>query len=170
MTGRIAVVLLVAVFAGLHCVSLRADENTDYLKKVKPLLALRCVSCHGPLRQRGGLRLDAAVLIRKGGDSGPAIVPGKPEKSLLLHALTGTNDATRMPAEAKPLKKTEIALLRKWIADGASSPKREKIAADPRDHWAFKPPLRPQVPRPKNAGWVKNAVDAFIAVPFVRLA
>ena len=159
MIRRIAGLVCVVVATG----SVRADDGSDYVKTIKPLLAARCVNCHGPLRQRGGLRLDAGVLIRKGGDSGPAIVAGKPKQSLLLHALTGSNDATQMPEDGKPLKAKEIALIRRWIEQGATFPQGEKIAADPRDHWAFKRPVRPLVPRVKNAGWVKNPIDAFIA-------
>lgn len=140
-----------------------ADSPIDYTKQIKPLLSRYCVSCHGPLRQRGGLRLDAGSLIRKGGDSGPAVVASRPAESLLLHALQGTNDATQMPPEGKPLKKSEIALVHRWIAEGAKSPKNEPIAADPREHWAFKKPVRPAIPKLKDSSWVINPIDAFIA-------
>jgi mono/diheme cytochrome c family protein len=139
------------------------SQPVDYLKQIKPLLALHCVNCHGPLRQKGGLRLDAGELIQKGGDSGSAIVAGKPEKSLLLHALAGSNDVTQMPVDGKPLKKEDIALVRRWIQAGAVFPKGEKIAADPRDHWAFKKPVQSKLPRPKNPAWKKNPIDTFIA-------
>ncbi|GAB4144857.1 MAG: DUF1553 domain-containing protein [Planctomycetaceae bacterium] len=138
-------------------------KSVDYMKDVKPLLGARCVSCHGPLRQRGGLRLDAGRLILKGGDSGAAMVPGKPEKSLIFHAITGTGDVTKMPLEAKPLTKSEVAIIRRWIQTGATFPADEKIADDPRNHWAFKPPVRPKLPVVKNPAWMKNPIDRFIA-------
>ena len=78
-----------------------APSAVDYLKQIKPILADRCFACHGSLKQKAGLRLDAAPLLRKGGENGPAVVPGDSEKSLLIHAVTGTHDAERMPKEAR---------------------------------------------------------------------
>ena len=66
----------------------RADEAVDYLRHVKPILAARCYACHGALEQKNGLRLDAAALLKRGGDSGPAIVPGKSGESLLIQHVT----------------------------------------------------------------------------------
>jgi len=127
-------------------------------------LSVRSIHCHGPLRQNGGLRVDAGVLIQRGGDSGPAVVSSKPDKSLLLDALLGRNGVSQMPAEGKPLTVKEIALIRKWIQQGAVVPKDEIIADDPRLHWAYQVPRRPAVPHPKNADWVRNPIDAFLAV------
>jgi len=66
---------------------LRAAEAVDYLRDVKPLLAARCSACHGALQQKGGLRLDTAMLVREGGNSGPAVVPGKTDRRTLLEAV-----------------------------------------------------------------------------------
>jgi mono/diheme cytochrome c family protein len=140
-----------------------SNQKVDYLKIIKPLLGLRCTTCHGPLRQNGALRLDAAVLIRKGGDSGPAIKPGEPKKSLLLDALLGRNGVSRMPAEGKPLNPKEIDLIRKWVQQGAFAPADETIADDPRLHWAYKIPKRSPVPIPQQADWVRNPIDAFLS-------
>ena len=68
-----------------------AAEPVDYLEQVKPLLAERCAACHGALAQRGGLRLDAAQLILRGGDSGRPLVPGQPADSLLIEKITATD-------------------------------------------------------------------------------
>ncbi|MFQ5731309.1 MAG: PSD1 and planctomycete cytochrome C domain-containing protein [Planctomycetaceae bacterium] len=145
-----------------------ADGTVDYRKQIKPLLKHRCVTCHGPLRRKGGLRLDAAKFIRKGGESDSAIVPGKPDESLLVDVLTGKGGLTRMPLDGKPLKPAEIALIRRWIQQGAIAPADEKIEADPRSHWAYRPPKRPAVPTTKNGTDVRNPIDAFVAAQHER--
>ena len=66
-------------------------------------------------------------------------------------------------AEGEPLKPLQVATLKRWIEQGSLGPKDEKPEADPREHWAFRPPVRPTVPKAKNAAWVRNPVDAFIA-------
>jgi len=134
----------------------------DYLRDIKPLLMERCAICHGALKQKANLRLDASPLWRKGGESGAVIVPGKPEESLLLDAVLGANGVTRMPLEGEPLKAEQIALLRRWIADGAAAPD-EAIPEDPLAHWAFQPPQRPAPPAVARADWGSNAIDRFIA-------
>src|SRR5262245_28115510 len=68
-----------------------SEAETFFLNEVKPLLALRCISCHGPDKTEGGLRLDSREAALKGGDSGPALVVGKPEKSLLVMAIKRTH-------------------------------------------------------------------------------
>jgi mono/diheme cytochrome c family protein len=145
-----------------------SNKKVDYLQKIKPLLGLRCTTCHGPLKQNGELRLDAAVLIRKGGDSGPAIKPGKPNKSLLLDALLDRNGVSQMPAEGKPLNPKEIDLIRKWIEQGAVAPADEQIANDPRLHWAYRVPKRSPIPSPQQAGRVRNPIDAFLSVEYQK--
>src|SRR5262245_40406063 len=81
---------------------LRAAGPLDYARDVKPVLAERCISCHGPLRQRSDLRLDTAVLVRKGGRGGPAVVPGKSSKSPLLQRVRASEESERMPPEGSP--------------------------------------------------------------------
>ncbi|GDY23028.1 hypothetical protein LBMAG56_43750 [Verrucomicrobiota bacterium] len=110
----------------------------DYLRDIKPILSARCFSCHSALRQKANLRLDASQLIRQGGESGPAFKPGQSAESLLLHAVTGTRQATPMPpkSEGEPLTEKQIALLAAWIDQGALAPV-EKIPEDPRKNWAF---------------------------------
>ncbi|HMC65468.1 MAG TPA: PSD1 and planctomycete cytochrome C domain-containing protein, partial [Gemmataceae bacterium] len=135
----------------------------DYGRDIKPILHARCFACHGALRQKAGLRLDAVQLIRQGGKSGPAIVPGKSADSLLIEKVTG-NDRSRMPpkSEGSPLSGKQIALLKTWIDRGAKAAD-EPIPEDPRKHWAYQVPVRPAVPVVKNAGWVRNPIDAFVA-------
>src|SRR5262249_43055438 len=121
----------------------RAADQADYLRDVKPILSARCYPCHGALRQKAKLRLDTGALIRKGGRSGPAVVPGKSAASLLIDAVTG-KDRARMPPEDEgpALSERQIALLKAWIDRGANAPD-EPVPEDPRKHWAFQKPVRP---------------------------
>ncbi len=110
---------LVLAGAGL----LRADEAADqhFHDKVKPLLDSRCISCHGPDKVKGALRLDSRAATLKGGDNGPAVIPGKPSDSLLLQAVMHVKSDLEMPPKEK-LTTNDIAVLRRWIADGAPWP------------------------------------------------
>ena len=76
--------------------------EVDYLRDVKPLLTAKCVSCHGPLRQKGNLRLDTAKFLSKGGESGSAIMASDSAKSVLIDAVLGTNGRTKMPIDGEP--------------------------------------------------------------------
>src|SRR5215831_12597056 len=106
---------LTILAAALASPALTAAE-VDYVRDVKPILSARCFACHGAVRQKAGLRLDAAGLIRKGGKHGPAVVPGQPAASLLIEAVHG-QDRPRMPpeSEGEALPEKEIALLQSWI-------------------------------------------------------
>jgi mono/diheme cytochrome c family protein len=141
-----------------------AAADVDYLKQVKPLLEARCYSCHGALKQKGGLRLDTASQAIQGGDSGPAVVAGDPARGELLGRVAAKGKG-RMPPEhdGEALTGPQVELVRTWVAAGAPHPADEKPEADPRDHWAFKPVARPPVPKPKATDWVKNPVDAYVA-------
>ncbi len=146
-----------------------ADEpRIDYLKQVKPLLAERCFACHGALKQEGQLRLDTAALAVKGGESGAALKPSDIGGSLLMKRVTATTDSERMPPEGEPLKPAQIELLKQWIAQGAKAPADEQPERDPREHWAFKPPVKAPVPDLKSQSadskfQIRNPIDAFIA-------
>jgi hypothetical protein len=93
---------LLAVFLVSLLTSLSAAEAVDYTRDVKPILKARCFACHGPLKQKSKLRLDTVAFMRKGGRNGPVIAPGQVEKSLLLHRISATDEADRMPPEGKP--------------------------------------------------------------------
>jgi mono/diheme cytochrome c family protein len=144
--------------------SLPAAEPIDYGRTIKPLLAQKCVSCHGPQKQRGGLRLDTAVNILQGGNSGPVIVAGKGSASRLIQAVTGAEGVKRMPPKEPHLTEAQIALLRTWIDEGAVAPAKEvgeKFAAAS-THWAFRAPVRPPLPRTRDSAWTRNPIDSFI--------
>ena len=138
-----------------------ADDPVDYTRDIKPILSRHCYECHDAKKQQGGLRLDTAVELRKGGDSGDPVVPGKADKSLLIEVVEDSKIYPRMPYKRTPLKQKEIQLLATWINQGAKAPKKETVA-DVRDHWSFQPPKKPELPRVRQKAWVKNAIDQFI--------
>jgi hypothetical protein len=141
-----------------------AAQEVDYLGDVKPLLKHKCYACHGALKQRAGLRLDTGLSILKGGESGPSVVPGNPDDSLLIQVLTGDAGFQMPPANlGSPLDDQEFDLIRQWIADGAVVPKEEKSQTDPRAWWSYRPITRPPPPPLKNDTWSRSPVDHFIA-------
>jgi hypothetical protein len=134
-----------------------ADERrVEFNRQIRPLLSDRCFRCHGPdARQRkGDLRLDTDAGAKAKRDSGPAIVPGKPDDSELIRRVSSDDDTERMPppGAGKPLSRDEIRLLRRWIAEGAEY---EPL-------WSYLPPRRPRIPPVQAAAWPQNPVDRFI--------
>lgn len=135
------------------------DEAVDYVKQVKPILATKCYACHGVLKQEAGLRLDTRALMVKGGDSGPVLLAGDSEGSLILERVQAEPDSRMPPAgEGTALKADEIALLRAWIEQGAIAPDEVALEA-PTKHWAFQRIERPQLAIPPGT----NPIDAFLA-------
>lgn len=129
---------------------------------VRPILFDHCLECHGDKKQWGGLRLDSREAALRGGDSGPAIVPGKPQESLLIRAIRHVDDL-KMPKEGK-LNEQEITKLEQWIHMGA--PHSEKIGAAKRtrdpNHWAFQSTFERPLPEVHDAHWPRSGLDAFI--------
>ena len=147
----------------------------DFATQVRPLFARTCLKCHGPEKQRGGLRLDSRASVLKGGDSGePAIVPGDPDASALLERVASDDSTVRMPPKGERLAAGESGLLKRWVAEGAAWPetgasarpgRAEMIVTDAdRDHWAFRP-LRP-VPPPERSSddRARTPIDRFLLV------
>jgi mono/diheme cytochrome c family protein len=118
-----------ALFAGAAALGLAlaiapeataAGEPVDFERDVWPILQERCVTCHGPLDDFGKLRLDSKDRILKGGDRGKALVPGKPDQSLMYtRVILPAGDLDIMPAEGDPLDEKQAEILRRWIAEGA---------------------------------------------------
>jgi mono/diheme cytochrome c family protein len=98
------------------------STQSSFERDIRPILAARCLSCHGEKKQSGGLRLDAKALAMRGGLSGPAITPGKAEESLLYRRIASQNDDERMPPVGERLSHAELALLKAWIDAGAEWP------------------------------------------------
>ncbi|MBM3992639.1 MAG: DUF1549 domain-containing protein [Planctomycetes bacterium] len=130
--------------------------------KVRPVLAANCFECHGEKKQKRDLRLDSLSAILQGGDNGPAIVPGHPEKSLLIKAINHDGE-TKMPSKSKKLPKEQIDAITQWVRMGAPWPGGAKKSIDKdRPHWAYQQVKRPGIPEVKDKPWVRNPIDAFI--------
>jgi hypothetical protein len=144
------------------------DHPIDFAKHIEPLLSRHCYSCHGPEQQKSGLRLDDPELALKGGDYGIAYQPGDSANSPLVHYISGVDPDVVMPPEGKALSDEEIGLIRAWIDQGAKYPEGHSIeeatpSVDPRlDHWAYRKPVRPNIPELKDASWVRTPIDAFV--------
>src|SRR5438876_427178 len=142
---RLLVTILLAGLFGSPTVGQEPKPTAEQIQffetKIRPLLHDRCSKCHGPQKQQNGLRLDSAAALRAGGDSGPAVVPGKPEESLLIRAVN--HDELKMPPKEK-LPSEEIAALTEWVRRGAPWPQAQglqpvgiDIEKARRTHWAF---------------------------------
>ncbi|MEX0704670.1 MAG: PSD1 and planctomycete cytochrome C domain-containing protein [Planctomycetales bacterium] len=139
--------------------------GVDFANDVLPLFQAKCVQCHGAAKHESGLRLDHRESAWKGGDSGPAIVPGKSGESELLSRVASDDEFTRMPPvdEGDPLTPEQIAIVRRWIDAGAEWP--DAVAGSLRiqsDHWAYQPVRRPEPPAVKRADWPRNDIDRFV--------
>jgi mono/diheme cytochrome c family protein len=142
---------------------LSSRSPVDYTLQVKPLLTRHCVSCHGAAKPRGGLRLDTAAAVLKGGKSGAVVVSGHGDESPLIAALRGEGTTERMPLKRPPLAEADINLIQGWIDQGAKAIVGEKPGVPPRElHWAFIPPKRSRVPEVSKPGWARNPIDGFI--------
>jgi hypothetical protein len=107
--------------------------------------------------------VDTAAFLKKGDRDGPVIIPGNAAHSRLIAAVTGANDVSLMPPVGEPLNARQITLLKTWIDDGARAPDHEEPAGEATRHWAFRALVRPAVPRVRQAGWIRNPIDAFLA-------
>lgn len=137
-----------------------AGRRVDFVADIQPLLVSRCLACHGPEKQEGGLRFDRRDAALQGGDSGRSIVPGNSAESLLVKLVAGLEPGRRMPAEGEPLSAEEIGVLRAWIDQGADWPQGD---LDPRRlHWAYQPLRSPPIPQVSRPDWVHNPIDAFM--------
>ena len=143
-------------------------KSVNYLTDIKPLLLEKCFSCHSSRKQEGGLRLDAASLIRKGGESGPGYVTRSASNSLILKRVTADDDNRMPPAEAGArLTAEEVAKLTAWIKSGATAP-NETIPEHPSRHWSFLPPVKAEVPN-ISANWIRSDIDRFLAAEHRRV-
>ena len=140
-----------------------AAERVDYVRDVKPIFAANCTVCHGRIKQKADLRLDLYANIKRGGQSGLAIVPQKAAESRLIQAVTGSNaDVEKMPPKGN-LSTAQVAILKQWINEGAKGPAKEEADSGvASNHWSFQPVKRPALPAVKNAAWPRNAIDRFV--------
>jgi hypothetical protein len=141
-------------------------------KKIRPLLVNNCYNCHSAnTNAKGGLRVDDHNGILLGGDDGAVIVPGHPENSRLIKAVSYTDAKLKMPPKGQ-LSSEQVADLEKWIADGVAWPQEgpafvipkpsEKYAKLRKEHWAWQPLTQPAVPAVPDNGWARDDVDRFV--------
>jgi hypothetical protein len=151
----------------------RAEDDIEFFeKRVRPILVDRCVSCHSAAKgkTKGNLALDTRDGWRKGGDSGPAVVPGKPDESLLVQAIRHEGDGPQMPPNdaGGKLADSQIAALTEWVRRGAYDPRTAearrggKTEQELREWWSFQPikPVAP--PTVGKAAVLNNEIDRFI--------
>ncbi len=165
-----------AVATGMLLLALpaRAADAPDGLeffeKKIRPLLAEHCYECHATgQKTKGGLNLDSREGWMKGGDSGPALVPGELDASLLIKAVRYKDKEFRMPPKRK-LTDSQIADFEQWVKLGAPDPrtggttlaKKEINITEGRKHWAYQLPKQPALPVVKDAAWPRNDLDRFV--------
>jgi hypothetical protein len=157
----VGIVLLFAM--GLSS-PVRAGDDAFFETKIRPVLANTCLRCHGTKKTSGGLRLNSRQALLDGGDSGPALVPGKPEQSLLIQVLRHEGDGPHMPPK-NPLPPQVVADFASWIRSGAHWPAKtgSTSVGDPTpSHWAFQSirAIRP----PTGGGQAGNPIDRFLSM------
>lgn len=149
-----------------------ADKQREefFEQKIRPLLVANCYDCH-TAAESGGLRLDSREALLKGGASGSAMLPGNPEDSLLIQAVSHTHKSLKMPEGKPKLKDAEIANLRQWVKEGAYWPANSAsaktsgeyvITPQQKSHWAYQPINPRQIPSTTNQQWPHNEIDRFI--------
>ena len=173
MMKVVCLLIVIGVTSGAcgPLVCAQSNPKVEFFEfKIRPVLVQHCYECHAADSQmlRGGLLVDSRQGLLEGGESGPAVVPGEPEESLLISALR--HDGFEMPPQQK-LSQVIIDDFEKWIRDGAEDPRRETSeVAKPnlidieagRKHWAYQPLRTPVIPRVKNAVWPNNDIDRFV--------
>jgi mono/diheme cytochrome c family protein len=143
-----------------------ATRHVDFIEHIQPLLVERCHRCHGADKQENNFRLDLKAAALRGGESGPAILPGNSRGSRLIHLVAGAEEGLVMPKKGERLTAEQVGLLRAWIDQGAHWP--EHLAGPKHDEkktgwWAFQPATRPAVPRLGHAPSTSvHPIDAFI--------
>jgi len=150
-----------------------ADADVEFFeKKIRPVLVEHCYSCHsqGAKRIRAELLVDTREALLKGGESGPALVPGNPEKSLLIRAMRHQDDLFMPPSRKLPDE--VIADFVRWVQTGAADPRQAtasvkprkefRITPEDRKHWSFQPVGDVQPPPVQDAGWARSPLDRFV--------
>ncbi len=153
--------------------SFTSEQIDFYEKQVQPLLADNCYQCHSHQAEKikGGFLLDSRPALIKGGESGPAIVSGDPEKSLLIRAVRRVDPDLQMPPK-KSLTEEQVATLARWVSLGAPYSERAPVALgksngrgitpEDRKWWSFQPVRAVDAPKVKDARWTRNPIDNFI--------
>ena len=175
--GSRCLIRLSALLYSLCAVTARSAESAGidfFEKKIRPVLAEQCYKCHSATSEKikGKLRVDSRAALLKGGESGPGLVPGTPEKSLLIEAIVYTNQDLQMPPKTK-LSDAVIQDFTAWVKDGAPWPedKDSKVVVEEKkidydklrkEHWAFQPLKHIDPPAVKDEAWPAGALDRFV--------
>jgi mono/diheme cytochrome c family protein len=141
--------------------ALASEAAVDFAREVEPILKASCVECHGADRQKGDLRLDNREAAMRGGTNGVSIVPHDHAKSLLIKRVLGEGDDPRMPKKKDPLSEQQIALLARWIDQGANWPESAATVAKAK-RWSYIAPRAIAPPAVKDRAWIRNPIDSFI--------
>ena len=163
--------LQVALAADQPVPPLTPEQEQFFEQKIRPVLVNRCLECHGDKQQKGGVRLDSRAALYNTADTGPLVIPGKPEESRLIELLAHTGDIKMPPKEKLP--QPEIDLLTDWVRRGAFFPasaavadvppaSKEGIARARASHWAYQPLTLPSPPVVKQTSWPVTEVDQFV--------
>lgn len=195
-----AAVLWTLLLAGMFCLTTKvvaaddataSDSDTQttsaagvefFESKIRPVLIKHCYDCHSAESgaAEAGLRVDSRSAIRQGGERGAAVVPGRPEASLLLTAIAHTDSDLKMPPKADKLPDQVVADIRKWIEMGAPDPRMaETLQPDDdwsgydaaRQHWAYQSPTSHDVPTINDSSlqsWARDDVDRFVSAKLVE--
>jgi len=148
----LSIIISVAILASVVAYFYLPEEKIDYNTQVKPIFNKKCISCHGGVKQKGGFSLLFQEEALANTESGkPAIIPGKPGESELIRRISIPDPEERMPYKHEPLSQEEIAILTKWVEQGAEWG----------EHWAYVPVTKDSVPD-VNDEWIKNDIDKFI--------
>ena len=157
-------VIAIPLLAVAHLIQMA--QPIDFDRQIRPLLRTHCAECHGPTKQKSGLRLDAKTFAFKGGDHGPVLIAMKSGDSELFRRVTRADAEKRMPPGPKPLTADQIGLLKRWIDAGVDWPEtradRDAERDKRLDHWAWQPVLKVAVPVVNDQS-VANDIDRFIA-------
>lgn len=168
--AKLGMALALAALNLAHSSARGEEERITFEKQIAPIFQARCVKCHGEGKLEGGLDLRRRFLLAKGGDSGTALVEGKPEESLLIEKIS---KGEMPPKEEGKLDDKQIDLIRRWVSAGApiaadKEPPLEaaeppsRIREEDRKFWSFVSPVRPQLPVVKNADRARTSIDQFL--------
>ena len=178
LTTALSTCVLAAAVAARQAAGAPAAQSPEFFEaRIRPILAANCYDCHGD-DEKGGLRLDSGEGLMKGGDSGPAIVPGKPDESRLIKAVRHLEGAPKMPKGRAQLKAEDIDALAAWVAAGAPWPASATgspaaplapaashapvITAAQRAFWSFQPIHKTAPPAVRDGSWPRRDIDRFI--------